>query len=194
MSMIRKNQWIIFIINLIMILFFAWFYLNKGNLEFIIYVSIIIVLFGIIILTNEKVRYPNYVLWLLTGWALIHMAGGSVRVGDGRLYDVILINISETYRVLKYDQFGHIFGFMTATFLAYELVKKFLKRSMSFSIGLIILMAGLGLGALNEIIEFIVILIIPETGIGGYENSMLDLVSDLIGAIIAIGILILKEN
>jgi len=46
-------------------------------------------------------------------------------------------------------------------------------------------MAGLGVGALNEIIEFIIAQIVPETGVGGYLNTSLDLVSNLIGAILA---------
>lgn len=46
-------------------------------------------------------------------------------------------------------------------------------------------MAGLGVGALNEIIEFFATVVVPETGVGGYENTALDLVADLIGALSA---------
>ncbi len=38
---------------------------------------------------------------------------------------------------------------------------------------------------LNEIIEFITTVIVPESGVGGYENTSLDLVSNLLGAIVA---------
>ena len=43
----------------------------------------------------------------------------------------------------------------------------------------------MGLGAMNEIIEFIAVLLIPETNVGGYENTGWDLVSNAVGAVIA---------
>jgi hypothetical protein len=42
--------------------------------------------------------------------------------------------------------------------------------------------AGMGLGALNEIVEFIAVLTLPETGVGGYVNTSLDLTANTIGA------------
>jgi hypothetical protein len=50
--------------------------------------------------------------------------------------------------------------------------------------------AGMGLGALNEIIEFVAVLIIPETNVGGYVNTGWDLMANLAGCLFA-GILIL---
>ena len=58
------------------------------------------------------------------------------------------------------------------------------KRLTALSI--VVVMAGLGVGGLNEIIEFIATVIMPETGVGGYVNTSLDLVADLIGALIAL--------
>ena len=45
-------------------------------------------------------------------------------------------------------------------------------------------MIGLGFGGLNEIIEFGATVISPNTGVGGYVNTALDLVADLIGALL----------
>ena len=45
-------------------------------------------------------------------------------------------------------------------------------------------MAGLGIGAFNEILEFIVSICVPESGIGGYVNTSLDLCADLVGAVL----------
>jgi hypothetical protein len=45
--------------------------------------------------------------------------------------------------------------------------------------------AGMGFGALNEVIEFIAVLTIPNTNVGGYENTGWDLVANLVGTIIA---------
>jgi hypothetical protein len=46
-------------------------------------------------------------------------------------------------------------------------------------------MVGLGVGAFNEIVEALVSAIVPSSGVGGYVNTALDLISDLIGAILA---------
>ena len=45
----------------------------------------------------------------------------------------------------------------------------------------------MGFGAANEVVEFIATRILPETNVGGYENTGWDLVFDLIGAVIAAG-------
>jgi hypothetical protein len=42
--------------------------------------------------------------------------------------------------------------------------------------------AGLGFGALNEVVEFFVTLMVPESNVGGYVNTGWDLVANLIGA------------
>jgi putative membrane protein len=55
-------------------------------------------------------------------------------------------------------------------------------------------MAGLGIGAVNEIVEYIATLLIPETGVGGYDNTLLDLISDLIGALFALLIIRHREK
>jgi hypothetical protein len=45
--------------------------------------------------------------------------------------------------------------------------------------------AGLGFGALNEVVEFLATLLIAETNVGGYRNTGWDLISNLIGATVA---------
>jgi hypothetical protein len=43
----------------------------------------------------------------------------------------------------------------------------------------------MGFGALNEVIEFIAVLTIPHTNVGGYINTGWDLVFNLLGALTA---------
>ena len=45
---------------------------------------------------------------------------------------------------------------------------------------------GSGVGAINELVEFLAVLTVPETGVGGYENTALDLCSNLIGGFAAV--------
>jgi hypothetical protein len=47
-------------------------------------------------------------------------------------------------------------------------------------------LAGMGLGALNEMLEFFVVLTIPDTNVGGYVNTGWDLVFNALGAAIAV--------
>jgi hypothetical protein len=46
--------------------------------------------------------------------------------------------------------------------------------------------AGMGFGALNEVVEFIATLTMPETNVGGYQNTGWDLVANLAGSIVAV--------
>ncbi len=190
-QLIRKEQVPLLVINILGIILFSIYFIATANQEFLFYVGIILFCLGCIIFTNNKVQYPNHLLWGLTLWAFMHMAGGSINVRGSLLYNLILIPISETLGVFRYDQLVHIIGFCIATLLMYELLTQSLKEPVQrwMTLSIVIVMAGLGVGALNEIIEFIATLLFPRTGVGGYINTALDLVADFIGALIALGII-----
>ena len=194
--LLKKGQLLILIINAIYLIGFGFYFLSRKNYEFVMYVWVVVLLFGLIIITNKKVNYPNSLLWLLTVWGILHMLGGGLRIGDTVLYGKMIYTFSETYQILKFDQFVHAFGFGAATLLVWVLLKPLLKINYKkwFALSFIVVMAGLGLGALNEIIEFLAVVIMPETGVGGYINTSLDLVSNLIGAIIAMVYIYLKKG
>jgi hypothetical protein len=42
---------------------------------------------------------------------------------------------------------------------------------------------GMGLGAANEVVEFVITLIVPDTNVGGFVNTGWDLVSNMTGAV-----------
>lgn len=181
----KKSHLILLLINLAMIVGFGVVFIGRRNYEFMIYVAVIIALLGAVALTRRKIDYTLGSLVGLTVWAALHLAGGGVPVGDGRLYDVILVPVSSTYPILRYDQVVHIWGFGACTLVAYCLLDRMLKRPIddSVALGFVLIMAGLGMGALNEVVEFIVSQCVPESGVGGYMNTALDLCSDLIGAV-----------
>ncbi len=175
------------IINIANMLGFGIYYISKLNYEFIIYLSVVLAAFILVAATYKKVRYPVDVLTGLTVWAIMHMAGGAVRVGEVRLYELILVPLSNSLPIFRFDQFVHIWGFGTTTLLCYHLVKPSLKDgARGFGLWLIVAMAGLGIGAVNEILEFFVTLAVPESGVGDYINTSLDLIADIIGAILAV--------
>jgi hypothetical protein len=47
---------------------------------------------------------------------------------------------------------------------------------------LFVLLVVLGLGAVIEIVEYVVVLTVPRNGVGGYDNNMQDLIANLCGA------------
>jgi len=186
--MIQPRHYPILAVQVISLLGFSWWFLRLENYEFLLYVGVIVFFLGLIIATIEKTRFSNTVLWGLTAWALLHMAGGGLTVGDGRLYELMLLPLSDTYPIFRYDQLVHMIGFGVATLVMYELLKPLLKPNKGWTaLSIVVVMAGLGVGALNEILEFSATVLVPETGVGGYVNTSLDLVSNLVGAVVAMG-------
>ncbi len=184
---IRPLHIVLFIINLALLAGFGALFLARGNYEFVIYVAVIVVCLAVICLTLFKVFYSMTTLAGLTIWALLHMAGGGLYINSVRLYDIILLPLSQKYPILRYDQVVHIFGFAAATLLMFDLLRPLLRDNIQHFVALsiVIVMAGLGVGAFNEIIEALVTAAVPSSGVGGYLNTALDLIADLIGAILA---------
>lgn len=177
----------IYLGTIILVLVSALFILQQ-NYEFLFYVAVLVVLGAVILVSDKHVEYPQWVVWLLFIWGLLHMAGGAVVINGSVLYAQMLLPlIAEPYNILKYDQFVHAYGFFVATITMYYVLKDHLAPSPgAFAIGLTLFCAGLGLSALNEIIEFIAVVLMPSTNVGGYINTALDLCFNAIGAGIAI--------
>ncbi len=191
---IRPIHIALLIINILLLCAFGTVFLLRKNFEFIIYVGAIILCFAVIGLSFPKVRYSIPTLMGLTIWSLLHMAGGSVFINGVLLYEIILIPISQTYPILRYDQFVHIFGFASATLVMFDLLRPLLKDNSQHFIALsiVVVMAGLGLGALNEIVEALVSAVVINSGVGGYINTALDLIADFLGAILAMAFIKLR--
>ncbi len=195
--LIKKEQLPILFVILASLVFYTILFVKRKNYEFMIYILVIIFFAVVVALANKKLNYPNYVLWWLTIWAILHMSGGGIFVNGKKLYELMIFQIvAEPYKIFKFDQLVHIIGFFAATLAFYYTLKPLLKEPVKrwISLSIILTMAGFGAGALNEIIEFAATVLVPETGVGGYENTSLDLVADLIGAVIAAIYIQIKEN
>lgn len=156
--------------------------LTRHNYEFILYAGVVVLLAAWILIKQRTVQFDLVILWGLSLWGLLHMAGGNIRVGDSVLYNVQLVP-----RLLRYDQLVHAFGFGAATLVCFHILSGMLDSHAPRGLTLIILVAlmGCGLGALNEIVEFLAVKFMPETNVGGYENTLWDLMFNLIGASLA---------
>ena len=194
---LKRGQLPIIIIHSIALFIYTIIFLSRANYEFLGYVGVIAFFMTVVLSTNKKVNYPNGILWGLTIWSILHMSGGGMIIAGKRLYDIMLINIvGSPYFILRYDQFVHAVGFYVATLVMFHILKPHLKRDIKkwVAISIVIIMAGLGAGAVNEIIEFIASIFVPSNGVGGYVNTSLDLISNLIGAMAAMSYVIIKKR
>ncbi len=193
---LKKDILPIVSVMVLSLIFFTFIFIKRKNYEFIIYIAVIIFFAFVIYFADKKINYPTYVLWWLAIWAILHMSGGGLYVNGKKLYELMIIQIvAEPYKIFKFDQLVHIIGFFAATLAFYYTLKPLLKPIKRWlALSIILAMAGLGAGALNEVIEFTATVLVPETGVGGYENTSLDLVSDLIGAVIATIYIQIKEK
>lgn len=175
------------------LLFSSVWAFNEANLEFLLYVAVVFFFASVVAAVHFRVGLHPGSLWALSFWGFAHMAGGLVTLpaswptaGESHvLYSLWLIP-----GVLKYDHIVHAYGFGIATWVCWQGINHFISRDAApqHTTGLLFLTAcmGMGLGALNEVIEFLVTLLVPETNVGGYVNTGWDLVANLIGAVIAV--------
>jgi uncharacterized membrane protein YjdF len=182
---LNRAERIVLLVNAIYIPAFALVALRNVNYEFLLYVAVVVVAALLILWRQARVRFTLTILWGLTLWGLMHMAGGNIPAGGDVLYNVQLIP-----RVLRYDQLVHFFGFGVATLMCHHVVRGYLRDDARGRIGFYVLVAlmGCGVGAINEVIEFVAVLAMPETNVGGYDNTMWDLVFNLFGAVAGAGL------
>lgn len=192
--LLKRSEWLIVAVNLLYIPAFTLIALSRGNQEFMLYAAVVVAALVALLWKQRVIGFELTILWGLTIWGLMHMAGGNVMVQGDILYNRILIPILPDHKVLKYDQMVHTFGFGVATLACHHLLRPFLKDHITNlrTLAVLVILMGSGVGAANEIVEFIAVVIFPETGVGGYGNTMLDLVFNLVGGIGAVGLLAIR--
>ena len=185
----QRGIWPLLIFTGLYLLAAVWLILASGNHEFLIYVVIMLVLIAVVAYVHSRVNLSLGALWCLSIWGLLHMAGGLVELPEGWPYEgenAVLYSWWLIPDLLKYDQIVHAFGFGTTTWVAWQGLRS-MAPSLNPSVGVLTLcvVAGMGFGALNEIIEFVAVLVLPETNVGGYINTGWDLVANAVGCVIA---------
>lgn len=167
---------------------FTAVFLARGNREFLLYAATLSILIALVQRSDRSLAYAAGVKWCFLAWLLLHMCGGYVHIGGTRLYDLVLLPLAGApYHVLRYDQFVHAFCYFMiggllsglVAHVAAPLAAPWLKR-------LLVVLAALGVGALNEIIEFSAVACFGTDGVGDYFNNALDNVFNALGAIAAL--------
>ena len=98
--------------------------------------------------------------------------------------------------ILKYDQLVHAFGFGLITWISWQGIRKaFIRHGIeatpTFGLLTICVACGMGFGAANEIVEFIATLVLPDTNVGGYENTGWDLIANFVGCLVAAALILI---
>jgi hypothetical protein len=183
-----KAEAILLLVTLGYVGAFLVHFLTIGNTEFVGYIVTLLVFVGLLAATQRIARFPLWLLWALSGWGLAHMAGGGLTVDGAVLYALVLAPIAGNGEliVLKYDQVVYAYGFGVAALVLWHVLRRnFPVLDGSRTLYVFAALGAMGLGAVNEIIEFVAVVTLPDTDVGGYFNTGLDLIFDAIGATVA---------
>jgi len=140
-----------------------------------------VVAVGVVVARCRRAPLPAPLVAALAGLAVAHLAGGLVPVDGDVLY-----NASVQGQLLRYDHFVHASGAFVGTVVLWTLLVAPALAAAHRRTGVAVsVLGGLGLGALNETIEFVTTVVHAGAHVGGYSNTGWDLVSNLVGAVAA---------
>lgn len=144
-----------------------------------VYLPALAACIGIVVFIDHRYGpIPNPLLWLLTIWAGLHLAGGLLPDPSGDediLYGFWLID-----GVLRWDQVVHGFGIgAAAATLAFAARDSGRPLMWGFVLAQLV-------GLVNEVAENIFALFVANSNVGDAVNTMWDLTWHVIGATVAV--------
>jgi len=146
--------------------------------EFFIYMALSITAIVTVWTRLRQLRPPLVLLALFELAFVLTVAGAVVPVGRDRLYDVVLLGVG-------FDKVAHAVGALAGALAIaavidhYANVPDWMRMTIS-------LLAVLGVGAVWEIVEYVVVLSVAGAGVGGYDNNMQDLMGNLCGGLLSL--------
>jgi len=183
-------QKLLLVTNILIVVGFSWYYLQSANYEFLAYAGTIALVTAVLFGTLRLTRFSTGIITGVTIWGLLHMLGGSVMTADGVLYAWKIFPFFDggaDFYILKYDQVVHTFLYGVVGLMCLHLLRTIvgIKTHQALVAGIAIFAAA-GFGIVNEIIEFLAEVNLQNTGVGGYHNTVLDLIFNLSGAAVAV--------
>jgi hypothetical protein len=148
----------------------------------VLYGWVIAGLIAIFVNVHLRVNLPSRLLWALALLGLLHLAGGLIPLDEKRiLYDLPLFPFP-----LQVDRLVHAFGSAAVALVVWETLKPYLAaaRPIPWFVVIVVGLAGMGVGAIEEVAEFATSSLAP-THVGGYSNTGWDLVFNLVGCTLA---------
>lgn len=159
--------------------------IRVGNTEFLVYIGLLIAVLALGWYVVRGFDLPIWMPWLVSILGALHVAGGGLIVHGDVLYNLVLIPIPNWtgLTIWKFDQLVHPYGALVVALISYALLARSTKLDRMLIIGIAFMIAN-GAGALNEVVEFITKITVPNTDVGGYYNTTLDLFFNMLGALI----------
>ena len=182
--LLKKKNYIILIFTVVYLLAFTLNALFYANFEFLYYTILMVGLIYVIILINKRLHLAFFILINLSLLGFLHLLGGNLYWQGMRLYDLYFIP-----GIFRYDNFIHTYATFIGTLALYSLLGDYIDeriRKRYFIFALILILMAIGMGTINELVEFLAVVVFGVVEkVGGYFNNALDLFFNTIGAIIA---------
>jgi hypothetical protein len=168
---------------------------DAGPGQLVMYLGLMALLVPAFYGLHRRIPLSVPLLGCFSVWGLLHLAGGLLESPGGWLRDGDFPLLYSWWLLpgrLRYDQLVHAYGFGLTAWLCWHLLKNSLRGSdggplrPTWGVLGLCVIAGIGFGALNETVEFITTRILPDTGIGDYDNTGWDLVANLAGSLVAV--------
>lgn len=145
--------------------------------EFFVYAAAAAIALWAIWLALRRHPWPPWEIALLAFALVLHFAGGLVILEGRRVYDHVILG-------MRFDKPVHFINAAIAARVAADALY-FERVSLGRLHRLVVILIVLGIGATVEIMEYLVVRSIPDTGVGLYDNNMQDLIANLGGAVVS---------
>jgi len=132
------------------------------------------------IVVDRRVHFSPPALAVLCMAMVLHLSGGLLPGPDEAiLYDQWLVP-----GILKYDQLVHFVNCAALALACFVVIRRWLRPGIALA-GPAFAAAAMacGLGAVNEVFEYLASLLFHDLDVGGYDNTGWDLVFNLAGAL-----------
>ena len=184
--MVEKIKLFAWFTILVFAIFLVVSFLVK-NYEFVYYSVLLIPLIFVIYKVHKRIHLNFLMFVLVAVFFTLHLLGGLLHISGSRLYDLVFFDL------VTYDNLIHFFGSFILVFVSYNLVHKEIpiNRLSLFTWGALLVLMSLGFGVIAEFVEFSSVLLFNAPAAArDYFNNSMDLIINLIGAIVASGIII----
>ncbi|HEY1738979.1 MAG TPA: DUF2238 domain-containing protein [Acidimicrobiia bacterium] len=148
-----------------------------------------VVVIGFAIAYFRTSELPGRLPALLAVAVVVHLAGGFINVGSDVLYNASVgpyVHGLHTHP-LQYDHFAHAYASFVGAVTLWALLRQGEgereRRDALFVV--VVALAGAGIGALNELFEYLATLAHHGGHVGGYDNTGWDLAANCVGVIVA---------
>ena len=134
---------------------------------------------GVILMyVDGRARLSGHVLVMLSISGFCHMAGGNVMFDGLVLYE-------QSWGGVGYDHLVQVLGVGAAGLAVWEATSWMLRASSGKEAAVVAFLGANAVGAVIEVGEYLVTLVVEGVPVGDYANNMRDLIANLLGASLA---------